>query len=109
MKTIANENNNKEYMELISKCEMFDPLAKDILSKNPTAWARIATNAFDATVKGNSISVNAFNSYISDCSFIKFLEILEENKVTLTVNEGNLVFLGTGDLEDILLDALFPY
>lgn len=109
MKTIANENNNKEYMELISKCEMLDPLAKDILSKNPTAWARIATNAFDATVKGNSISVNAFNNYISDYSFINFLKILEENKITLTVNEGNLVFIGTGDLEDILLDALFPY
>ena len=108
MKTIANDN-NKEYMKLISKCEMLDPLAKDILSKNPTAWARIATNAFDATVKGNSISVNAFNRYISNCSFINFLEILEENKIILAVNEGNLVFLGTGDLEDILLDALFPY
>ncbi len=109
MKTSANENDIKEYMKLIDNCKMIDPMAKAVLSKYPTAWARIATNAFAFIVKGNSIYVNAFNTYIANCTFIKFLEILENNKITLTFNEGNPVFLGTGDLEEILLDSLFPY
>lgn len=109
MITSANENGINEYIKLIDNCKMIDTRAKAILSKYPTAWARIATTAFDFTVKGKRSSVDAFNTYIANCTFIKFLEILENNKITLVVNENAFAFIGTGDLEEILLDSLFPY
>lgn len=109
MKTNVYENEIQEFRKLIDNCMMIEPMAKVILKKTPFAWVRIATTAFDFTVKGKNISVNSFNSYLINRTFIEFLEILENNKITLAVNEGNLVFLGTGDIEDILLNSLFPY
>lgn len=104
---LKNEATNKEFISLISSCNMIEPLAKEILNNNSYAWANIVTRAFDYTVKGNSISVNYFATYISDCTFIKFLEVLKRNDIILAVERGMLLFLGKGDIEEILLDELF--
>ncbi|MFY0520594.1 hypothetical protein ACOMCU_22595 [Lysinibacillus sp. UGB7] len=101
------ENDVYKYNCLIENCNMIEPIAKTILSQNPFKWVNIVTRAFDFTVKGNSISTNSFATYIANCSFIKFIEIIEKNEITLAVEKGMLVFLGTGDIEEILLDSLF--
>lgn len=97
----------KDFVSLITGCDMIEPLAKEILINSPFAWANILTRAFDYTVKGNSISVNSFATYIADCTFIKFLNVLKRNDISLAVEKGMLVFLGKGDIEEILLDELF--
>lgn len=100
-------NEVEQYKDLINNCTMIEAKAKSILCKNPSTWGRIVTNAFSVTVKGNSITTNMFATDIVNCSFVKFLEILENSEITLTVESGLLVFLGTGDIEEILLDALY--
>ena len=112
MKTNTFSNNDKEiqkYISLINNCKMIEPIAKEILSKNPVAWANIMINAFDVTVKSNAISIESFATYIGNCTFLEFLEILEKNGIILTENAGMLLFLGTGDIEEILLNSLFTY
>ncbi len=101
------QGDTKDFVSLITDCEMIQPLAKEILNNHTFAWANIFTRAFDYTVKGNSISVNTFATYIADCTFIKFLDVLKRNDIILAVEKGMLVFLGNGDIEDILIDELF--
>ncbi|MEB2280118.1 hypothetical protein LAV73_08930 [Lysinibacillus xylanilyticus] len=109
MKTNTFSNNDKEikkYISLINNCKMIEHIAKEILSKNPVAWINIMIKAFDVTVKSNAISIDSFAMYIVKCTFIEFLEILEKNGIILTEDAGMLLFLGTGDLEEILLNSL---
>ena len=103
---LSRDNGIQEYISLIDDSKMIEPMAKEILYKNPFAWVNIITNAFDVTVKGNSISINSFATFLEGCAFGKLLEILEEHRIILTIEKGMLIFLGNGDLETILLDAL---
>ncbi|WP_068985585.1 hypothetical protein [Lysinibacillus xylanilyticus] len=103
---LSRDNGIQEYISLIDDSKMIEPMAKEILYKNPFAWANIITKAFDVTVKGNSISINSFTTFLEGCAFEKFLEILEEHEIILTIEKGMLIFFGNGDLETILLDAL---
>lgn len=49
--TFANSDSEiQEFVSLIKDSKMIEPMAKEILSKNPYAWAIILTKAFDVTV-----------------------------------------------------------
>ena len=104
---LSRDNEIQEHISLIEDSKMIEPMAKEILNKNPFAWANIIIKTFDVTVKGNSISINSFATFLEGCTLVKFLEILKEHDIILTIEKGMLIFLGNGDLEDILLDALF--
>ena len=104
---LSRDNEIQEYISLIEDCKMIEPMAKEILNNNPFAWANIVTKAFDVTVKGNIVSTNTFATYIADCTFVKFKNISEDNTIFLAVEKGMLVFIGNGDIEEILQNALF--